>query len=147
MILLSDSSILPEELANQSVRLKEEQLRREEEKVRDIPPICFSRLIDCSPRSSARSNSRCNARSTKRGKNCWQKKSLSGERRHDIADFPAIANCSNYLTSFFIGIWRVDLLLKGPSPSSGTNTVESAAHYAGIIIPTLVFSRFYSPLS
>lgn len=29
----SDSSILPEELANQSVRLKEEQLRREEEKV------------------------------------------------------------------------------------------------------------------
>jgi hypothetical protein len=29
----SDSSILPEELATQSVRLKEEQLRREEEKV------------------------------------------------------------------------------------------------------------------
>ena len=28
-----DSSILPEELASQSVRLKEEQLRREEEKV------------------------------------------------------------------------------------------------------------------
>ena len=31
---ISDSSILPEELATQSVRLKEEQLRREEEKVR-----------------------------------------------------------------------------------------------------------------
>jgi len=31
-----DSSILPEELANQSVRLKEEQLRREEEKLREI---------------------------------------------------------------------------------------------------------------
>ena len=31
---VSDSSILPEELATQSVRLKEEQLRREEEKVR-----------------------------------------------------------------------------------------------------------------
>lgn len=31
--LCSDSSILPEELATQSVRLKEEQLRREEEKV------------------------------------------------------------------------------------------------------------------
>jgi hypothetical protein len=31
--LYSDSSILPEELATQSVRLKEEQLRREEEKV------------------------------------------------------------------------------------------------------------------
>lgn len=31
---ISDSSILPEEMANQSVRLKEEQLRREEEKVR-----------------------------------------------------------------------------------------------------------------
>ncbi len=29
----SESSLLPEELANQSVRLKEEQLRREEEKV------------------------------------------------------------------------------------------------------------------
>lgn len=29
-----DSSILPEDLATQSVRLKEEQLRREEEKVR-----------------------------------------------------------------------------------------------------------------
>jgi hypothetical protein len=32
--IYSDSSILPEELATQSVRLKEEQLRREEEKVR-----------------------------------------------------------------------------------------------------------------
>jgi hypothetical protein len=32
----SDSSILPEDMANQSVRLKEEQLRREEEKLRDI---------------------------------------------------------------------------------------------------------------
>jgi len=31
-----DSSMLPEELANQSVRLKEEQLRREEEKLREI---------------------------------------------------------------------------------------------------------------
>lgn len=42
---LSDSSILPEELATQSVRLKEEQLRREEEKVRTIwryhDPIAF----------------------------------------------------------------------------------------------------------
>lgn len=33
-VVCSDSSILPEELATQSVRLKEEQLRREEEKVR-----------------------------------------------------------------------------------------------------------------
>ncbi|KAG6911796.1 hypothetical protein DXG01_000043 [Tephrocybe rancida] len=32
----NESSILPEELANQSVRLKEEQLRREEEKLREI---------------------------------------------------------------------------------------------------------------
>lgn len=32
--MCSDSSILPEELATQSVRLKEEQLRKEEEKVR-----------------------------------------------------------------------------------------------------------------
>jgi len=32
----NDSSILPEELATQSVRLKEEQLRREEEKLREI---------------------------------------------------------------------------------------------------------------
>jgi cell division control protein 11 len=35
--ICSDSSILPEELATQSVRLKEEQLRREEEKV----CVCF----------------------------------------------------------------------------------------------------------
>lgn len=34
-----DSSILPEELATQSVRLKEEQLRREEEKV--IHCLCW----------------------------------------------------------------------------------------------------------
>lgn len=32
----SDSSMLPEDMANQSVRLKEEQLRREEEKLREI---------------------------------------------------------------------------------------------------------------
>jgi hypothetical protein len=38
----SESSILPEELANQSVRLKEEQLRREEEKVSAIYSICDS---------------------------------------------------------------------------------------------------------
>lgn len=36
-LIYSDSSILPEELATQSVRLKEEQLRREEEKV----CVCF----------------------------------------------------------------------------------------------------------
>jgi cell division control protein 11 len=33
MGICSDSSLLPEELATQGVRLKEEQLRREEEKV------------------------------------------------------------------------------------------------------------------
>ncbi|KAJ7879633.1 GTP binding protein [Mycena olivaceomarginata] len=33
---IRDSQILPEELANQSVRLKEEQLRRDEEKLREI---------------------------------------------------------------------------------------------------------------
>jgi len=32
-ILCRENSLLPEELANQGVRLKEEQLRREEEKV------------------------------------------------------------------------------------------------------------------
>lgn len=37
----SDSSILPEELATQSVRLKEEQLRREEEKV----CVCLSHCV------------------------------------------------------------------------------------------------------
>lgn len=31
-----DASILPEDMANQSVRIKEEQLRREEEKLREI---------------------------------------------------------------------------------------------------------------
>ena len=35
----SEHSILPEELATQSVRLKEEQLRREEEKVSQPPVI------------------------------------------------------------------------------------------------------------
>ena len=35
-IPLSDSSLAPEDLANQSVRLKEEQLRREEEKLKEI---------------------------------------------------------------------------------------------------------------
>jgi len=33
---IRDSQVLPEELATQSVRLKEEQLRREEEKIREI---------------------------------------------------------------------------------------------------------------
>jgi len=39
----SDTSIQPEELASQSVRLKEEQLRREEEKVSFIflSYLCF----------------------------------------------------------------------------------------------------------
>lgn len=31
-----DSSVHPDEMANQSVRIKEEQLKREEEKLRDI---------------------------------------------------------------------------------------------------------------
>ena len=39
-----DSSILPEDLASQSVRLKEEQLRREEEKVRT--PLWLVLLLD-----------------------------------------------------------------------------------------------------
>jgi len=39
--IFSDSSILPEELATQSVRLKEEQLRREEEKVRVCDVYCL----------------------------------------------------------------------------------------------------------
>ena len=33
---MSNSSILPEDLATQSVRLKEEQLRKEEEKLREV---------------------------------------------------------------------------------------------------------------
>lgn len=32
----ADTALLPEDMANQSVRLKEEQLRREEEKLREI---------------------------------------------------------------------------------------------------------------
>lgn len=35
-LIYRDSSILPEDMANQSVRIKEEQLRREEEKLREI---------------------------------------------------------------------------------------------------------------
>jgi cell division control protein 11 len=37
----TDDSILPEDLATQSVRLKEEQLRREEEKV---SPSCIPKM-------------------------------------------------------------------------------------------------------
>lgn len=44
----SDSSILPEELATQSVRLKEEQLRREEEKVGDNKPLILVMLTNSS---------------------------------------------------------------------------------------------------
>ena len=43
----SDSSILPEELATQSVRLKEEQLRREEEKVCVCVVYCTLKSDDC----------------------------------------------------------------------------------------------------
>lgn len=41
----SDSSILPEDLATQSVKLKEEQLRREEEKVRTRFELILKVLI------------------------------------------------------------------------------------------------------
>lgn len=44
MTLHSDSSILPESLATQSVRLKEEQLRKEEEKVRSLLMISSDEL-------------------------------------------------------------------------------------------------------
>ena len=44
--LSSDSSILPEDLATQSVRLKEEQLRREEEKVNAALPTLVLALAD-----------------------------------------------------------------------------------------------------
>ena len=36
LIASSDSSLSPEDLASQSVRVKEDQLRREEEKLREI---------------------------------------------------------------------------------------------------------------
>lgn len=71
--LIRDSSILPEELATQSVRLKEEQLRREEEKVRIQIYVGNISLILCG--SCARSSCVSNGRSTKRGKNYWPRKS------------------------------------------------------------------------
>ena len=48
-----DSSILPEELASQSVRLKEEQLRREEEKVCE-PTILGQQTSDVADDAAAR---------------------------------------------------------------------------------------------
>lgn len=84
-IFYSDSSILPEDLANQSVRLKEEQLRKEEEKVWNGLESSLDRLIDCSYlHSCTKLSSKSNVRSTKRGKSCWQKKSHSGQRRYII---------------------------------------------------------------
>ena len=75
-----DSSILPEELASQSVRLKEEQLRREEEKVRRVHVLHIEiRGLTRNGDSCARSSSVCSARSTRRGRSCWQRKSRSGE--------------------------------------------------------------------
>lgn len=63
----SDSSILPEDLATQSVRLKEEQLRREEEKVRDsYQPAHQSELtVPSAPRDRVESPTR-NQRKTTR---------------------------------------------------------------------------------
>lgn len=64
--LCRDSSILPEELATQSVRLKEEQLRREEEKVRDEGDTCSKELtflVSC-----GRLNCGFSARSTRNDK-------------------------------------------------------------------------------
>ena len=72
---VSDSSILPEELATQSVRLKEEQLRKEEEKV-----TCFILIwiLFQSAYSYARSSSKYNVRLTRRGKSCLPRKSPLG---------------------------------------------------------------------
>lgn len=75
----TDSSILPEELATQSVRLKEEQLRREEEKVGDFTASTRNLRADmCVRCSCGRSSSGCNARSTRRGRSSWRRKSRSG---------------------------------------------------------------------
>jgi hypothetical protein len=84
-ITSSDSSILPEELATQSVRLKEEQLRREEEKVHG--PVLNGhrwklKIMLGWIYSFARSKSRYNARSVRKDKSCWPRKSHSGRCYH-----------------------------------------------------------------
>lgn len=73
-----DSSILPEELASQSVRLKEEQLRREEEKVNGLLHVPDLRA-DIISFSCARSSFAFSARSTRRGRNFWRRKNRSGK--------------------------------------------------------------------
>lgn len=109
-----DSSILPEELASQSVRLKEEQLRREEEKVSDYDILYQGSLSHDGPVAScAKLSSRCNARSMRRGKSCLRRRSRSGE-------YPARerSGCANVLG--LSGTWRADLQLRAPRPNSVT---------------------------
>jgi hypothetical protein len=71
-----ESTILPEDMANQSVRLKEEQLRREEEKVSGqlshiiIIYFCCWTLNDVMMHSFARLNSGCNGKSMRRNRSC-----------------------------------------------------------------------------
>ena len=70
----SESSILPDELATQSVRLKKEQLRKEEEKV------CLTSVWPILTRhpSHPRSNSGFNGKSARSAKSYSQRKNPSG---------------------------------------------------------------------
>lgn len=87
--------MLPEELASQSVRLKEEQLRREEEKV-GVGKLGFT---TCSHgdllRSFVRLSSRCSARSMRRDRNCWRRNNRSGEDDDVGSDFVMLTENRN----------------------------------------------------
>lgn len=73
-----ENSLLPEELANQGVRLKEEQLRREEEKVIVYTVKVCGWLTVVG--SFARRNCGCRGRSTRRSRSCWRRRRRCGRQ-------------------------------------------------------------------
>lgn len=101
IVIFSDSSLLPEELANQSVRLKEEQLRREEEKVGLSYANCITERQSDISFSSARSSSKYNVNSMRKDRNYSPRKSHLGK---------FLRLLTRTRLSPFIGIWKVALL-------------------------------------
>ena len=85
----SDSSILPEDLATQSVKLKEEQLRREEEKVISFV-IGFRSLLRVSP--VARDRNESSARDQRKEARATCKGRISQVRQQIFASHFFVAN-------------------------------------------------------
>lgn len=111
----SDSSILPEELATQSVRLKEEQLRREEEKVRFMLQLSLTLLISIEQLREIELR-------VQREINEKRQELLAKEESLrcvvDVADFCLLPG--QHLIKRKIGTSRVDLRLRALSRSSAS---------------------------